>query len=196
MILSILIYIQDWKSVFSFILILTITQLYNDGEIKNIYLSFGFASIVALILHIQFTNIESFENEKNKKNNEDDVINNDEAGLEDLEDLDLDDDLEIEETEETEETEDTKKDFTNSKKNNPIDMTETIKTALSNFDPKTLENMTNDTTKLIKSQSELMSVIEQMQPVISKGMALVDKFSGSGKTEELFKKFHNMSKNR
>ena len=67
MILSILIYIQDWKSVFSFILILTITQLYNDGEIKNIYLSFGFASIVALILHIQFTNIESFENEKNKK---------------------------------------------------------------------------------------------------------------------------------
>ena len=78
--------------------------------------------------------------------------------------------------------------------NNPIDMEETIKGALENFDPKTLKNMTKDTTSLIKSQSELMGMIQQMQPVIQKGLSLVDKFHGEGKTEKLFKQYDNLKK--
>ena len=73
-------------------------------------------------------------------------------------------------------------------------MEETIKGALQNFDPKTLKNMTKDTTSLIKSQSELMNMIQQMQPVISKGLSLVDKFHGEGKTEKLFKQYDNLRK--
>ena len=61
-------------------------------------------------------------------------------------------------------------------------------------DPKTLKNMTKDTTSLIKSQSELMGMIQQMQPVIQKGLSLVDKFHGEGKTEKLFKQYDNLKK--
>jgi len=81
--------------------------------------------------------------------------------------------------------------FTNS---NPIDMNKTIKDALTNFDPKTLKNMTKDTAKLIKEQSELMKTISQMQPIIEKGMGMLDKFQGEGKTQELFEKFAKMQK--
>ena len=73
-------------------------------------------------------------------------------------------------------------------------MSSTIKDALQNFDPKTLKNMTKDTTSLIKQQTELMNVISQMQPVISKGLSLVDKFHGDGKTEKLFKQYSELSK--
>ena len=51
-----------------------------------------------------------------------------------------------------------------------------------------------DTTSLIKQQTELMNVISQMQPVISKGLSLVDKFHGDGKTEKLFKQYSELSK--
>jgi len=191
-------YIQDWKSVIGFLTILFTT--YYLFNIENEYICFGLAGIVACILHVNFTNIESFkldEKVKEKKENKDNTKDDDDEEDDDDEDIDDIDDIddEIEDYDDNSNKTDTDTSFTNSDKN-PIDMTETIKTALSNFDPKTLENMTNDTTKLIKSQSELMNVIEQMQPVISKGMALVDKFQGSGKTEELFKKFHAMSKNR
>ena len=71
-----------------------------------------------------------------------------------------------------------------------------------NFDPSILRNIYDgislirknlkDTTSLIKSQTELMNVIQQMQPVISKGLSLVDKFHGDGKTEKLFKDFRKL----
>ena len=54
--------------------------------------------------------------------------------------------------------------------------------------------MPKDTTKLIKEQSELMKTISQMQPIIEKGMGLLDKFQGEGKTEELFNKFAKLQK--
>ena len=188
-------YIQDWKSVFSFILCLVFSYYFlNYDE----YVSFAMSAIVACIIHLN-TNIENFKIETEKNTNDDDDDDNDNHDEDDEDDEDEDDDDDEIDTKDEDdiniEKDETDESYFNNSNKNPIDMTETIKSALNNFDPKTLEAMTNDTTKLIKSQSELMKVIEQMQPVISKGMALVDKFQGKGgKTEQLFKQFHAITK--
>ena len=183
-------YIQDWTSVFLFMFILTLSNYIFKLPDP---ICFGLSGIFACLMHIKFANIETFKTENDENENEE--YTDDENDIDDNE-VDEDEIDEIDEDDAEDATEEDESDFKNSDKSNPIDMTATIKNALNNFDPTTLEKMTNDTTNLIKSQSELMNVIEQMQPVISKGMALVDKFQGNGKTEELFKKFHILSKKR
>ena len=96
---------------------------------------------------------ETFKNNNEEKDDEDDTDDKDDT--EDEDDTD-DEENDVVDEEDTDDKED------NVKNNNPIDMGETIKDALQNFDPKTLKNMTKDTTSLIKSQTELMNIIQQI----------------------------------
>jgi hypothetical protein len=139
----------------------------------KVYVAFGIAGILSCLVNLSYSKIESYSNKGDKEEVEE------EEGSE----------SESESNGDEEEDKDSKP-----LNDNPINMEETIKGALQNFDPKTLKNMTKDTTSLIKSQSELMNMIQQMQPVISKGLSLVDKFHGQGKTEKLFKQYDNLRK--
>ncbi|GIS52442.1 MAG: hypothetical protein Ct9H90mP28_1580 [Paracoccaceae bacterium] len=181
-------YLQDWKSVILFLFVISLCHYVLKTPV---YVAFGIAGILSCLLYLSYSNVEGYS-VKEDLGDEDDLDDVDEDEDED-EDEDGDEDDEDDEGEEDEEDEE---DEVDSKpvNNNPIDMEETIKGALENFDPKTLKNMTKDTTSLIKSQSELMGMIQQMQPVIQKGLSLVDKFHGEGKTEKLFKQYDNLKK--
>ena len=180
-------YLQDWKSVILFLFVISLCHYVLKTPV---YVAFGIAGILSCLLYLSYSNVEGYSVKE-------DLGDEDEVDLDEEEDGEEDDeDEEDEEDEEDDEGEEDEEDEVDSKpvNNNPIDMEETIKGALENFDPKTLKNMTKDTTSLIKSQSELMGMIQQMQPVIQKGLSLVDKFHGEGKTEKLFKQYDNLKK--
>tara|TARA_B000000565_G_scaffold11433_2_gene8431 strand:- start:2910 stop:3542 length:633 start_codon:yes stop_codon:yes gene_type:complete len=183
-------YLQDWKSVILFLFVISLCHYVLKTPV---YVAFGIAGILSCLLYLSYSNVEGYsvKEDLGDEDEEDEVdLDDEEDGEEDEEDDEDDEDDEGEEDEEDEEDEVDSKPVNN----NPIDMEETIKGALENFDPKTLKNMTKDTTSLIKSQSELMGMIQQMQPVIQKGLSLVDKFHGEGKTEKLFKQYDNLKK--
>jgi hypothetical protein len=183
-------YLQDWKSVILFLFVISLCHYVLKTPV---YVAFGIAGILSCLLYLSYSNVEGYsvKEDLGDEDEEDEVdLDDEEDGEEDEEDDEDDEDEEDDEGEEDEEDEVDSKPVNN----NPIDMEETIKGALENFDPKTLKNMTKDTTSLIKSQSELMGMIQQMQPVIQKGLSLVDKFHGEGKTEKLFKQYDNLKK--
>ena len=183
-------YLQDWKSVILFLFVISLCHYVLKTPV---YVAFGIAGILSCLLYLSYSNVEGYsvKEDLGDEDEEDEVdLDDEEDGEEDEEDDEDDEDEEDDEGEEDEEDEVDSKPVNNS----PIDMEETIKGALENFDPKTLKNMTKDTTSLIKSQSELMGMIQQMQPVIQKGLSLVDKFHGEGKTEKLFKQYDNLKK--
>ena len=172
-------YLQDWKSVILFLFVISLCHYVLKTPV---YVAFGIAGILSCLLYLSYSNVEGYSVKED---------------VDDVDDIDyLDEDEDGDEDDEDAEDEEDEEDEVDSKpvNNNPIDMEETIKGALENFDPKTLKNMTKDTTSLIKSQSELMGMIQQMQPVIQKGLSLVDKFHGEGKTEKLFKQYDNLKK--
>ena len=182
------VYVQDWMSVLAFLFVLILCHYVFKTD--N-YISLGLAGIIACFVTLVGKKVsESFENKtENAEENgnldeeDEDLGEEDVVEEEDVAEEEGEEDV-VEEEEGEEEDEDSTK----------IDMKSTIQNALQNFDPKTLENMTNDTKKLIKSQSELMSTIEKMEPVISKGMSLLDQFQGNGQTEKLFKNFDKLRK--
>ena len=181
-------YLQDWKSVILFLFVISLCHYVLKTPV---YVAFGIAGILSCLLYLSYSNIEGYSVKEDEDELGDvDDLDDDEDGEDDEDDED-DEDEEDEEEEDEEEEEEVDSKPVN---NNPIDMEETIKGALENFDPKTLKNMTKDTTSLIKSQSELMGMIQQMQPVIQKGLSLVDRFHGEGKTEKLFKQYDNLKK--
>tara|TARA_X000000368_G_scaffold89306_1_gene68117 strand:+ start:8593 stop:9219 length:627 start_codon:yes stop_codon:yes gene_type:complete len=181
-------YLQDWKSVILFLFVISLCHYVLKTPV---YVAFGIAGILSCLLYLSYSNIEGYSVKEDEDELGDvDDLDDDEDGEDDEDDEDEEDEEEEDEEEEDEEEEVDSKPVNN----NPIDMEETIKGALENFDPKTLKNMTKDTTSLIKSQSELMGMIQQMQPVIQKGLSLVDRFHGEGKTEKLFKQYDNLKK--
>lgn len=161
-------YIQDWKSVFLFLFVVSLCHYVLETPV---YVSFGFAGILSCVMNVTLCRVENYSENGIKLDSDED----DDSSTDEEEEQGVEDDSEP-------------------INDNPIDMSSTIKDALQNFDPKTLKNMTKDTTSLIKQQTELMNVISQMQPVISKGLSLVDKFHGDGKTEKLFKQYSELSK--
>jgi len=189
-------YLQDWKSVILFLFVISLCHYVLKTPV---YVAFGIAGILSCLLYLSYSNIEGYSVKEDEDELGDvDDLDDDEDGEDDEDDEDDEDeeDEEEEDEEEEDEEEEDEEEEVDSKpvNNNPIDMEETIKGALENFDPKTLKNMTKDTTSLIKSQSELMGMIQQMQPVIQKGLSLVDRFHGEGKTEKLFKQYDNLKK--
>ncbi len=203
-ILATQVYIQDWNAVIIFITILSLCHY----VIKlDTYIAFGLSGILACVMNL-YSRLrqESFvnEDEEDEDEEDDDEEDDDEDDEEDDDEEENPEDALAELVEEDDgehehsfshshpPSDSTHEHF--SSKSNPIDVNTTIKDALTNFDPQTLKNMTKDTTKLIKEQSELMKTISQMQPIIEKGMGLLDKFQGEGKTEELFNKFAKLQK--
>ena len=181
-------YLQDWKSVILFLFVISLCHYVLKTPV---YVAFGIAGILSCLLYLSYSNIEGYS----VKEDEDELGDVDDLDHGEDDEDDEDDEDEEDEEEEDEEEEDEEEEVDSKPvNNNPIDMEETIKGALENFDPKTLKNMTKDTTSLIKSQSELMGMIQQMQPVIQKGLSLVDRFHGEGKTEKLFKQYDNLKK--
>ena len=188
-ILATQVYIQDWNAVIIFITILSLCHY----VIKlDTYIAFGLSGILACVMNL-YSRLrqESFVNEDEEDEEDDDEEENPEDALAELVEED-DGEHEHSFSHSHPPSDSTHEHF--SSKSNPIDVNTTIKDALTNFDPQTLKNMTKDTTKLIKEQSELMKTISQMQPIIEKGMGLLDKFQGEGKTEELFNKFAKLQK--
>lgn len=59
-----------------------------------------------------------------------------------------------------------------------LDPGKTIMQAMSNFDPKAISSMTDDTKKLLETQKSLMSMLNQMRPVLADGRELLNTFSG------------------
>ena len=151
-------YLQDWKSVILFLFVISLCHYVLKTPV---YVAFGIAGILSCLLYLSYSNVEGYsvKEDLGDEDEEDEVdLDDEEDGEEDEEDDEDDEDEEDDEGEEDEEDEVDSKPVNN----NPIDMEETIKGALENFDPKTLKNMTKDTTSLIKSQSELMGMIQQI----------------------------------
>jgi len=59
-----------------------------------------------------------------------------------------------------------------------LDAGKTIMKAMSSFDPKTISAMTDDTKKLLETQKGLMSMLNEMRPVLADGKELLNTFSG------------------
>jgi len=59
-----------------------------------------------------------------------------------------------------------------------LDAGQTIMKAMSSFDPKTISAMTDDTKKLLETQKGLMTMLNQMRPVLAEGKDLLNTFSG------------------
>jgi len=59
-----------------------------------------------------------------------------------------------------------------------LDAGQTVMKAMNSLDPNTISNMTNDTKKLLETQKGLMSMLNQMRPVLADGKELLQTFSG------------------
>ena len=123
-------YIQDWKSVFLFLFVVSLCHYVLETPV---YVSFGLAGILSCVMNVTLCRVENYSESglKNLSNDSDDESSSTDAEVDAGEDEDDEDDSKPID-------------------DNPIDMGSTIKDALQNFDPKTLKNMTKDTTSLIK----------------------------------------------
>ena len=75
-----------------------------------------------------------------------------------------------------------------------LDAGKTVMQAMSSFDPEAISAMTQDTKKLLETQKGLMSMLNQMRPVLADGRELLSTFSnmfggnnGNGGQASLFK---------
>ncbi len=68
-----------------------------------------------------------------------------------------------------------------------IDIGKTFRNAYANLDPDMIQNMTKDTKELVKTQTNLISTLQNLEPVVKQGISLLDKFQGSGNTAKMFK---------
>ena len=59
-----------------------------------------------------------------------------------------------------------------------LDVGQTVMKAMSSLDPNTISSMTTDTKKLLETQKGLMSMLNQMRPVLADGKELLQTFSG------------------
>lgn len=59
-----------------------------------------------------------------------------------------------------------------------LDAGQTVMKAMSSLDPNTISSMTADTKKLLETQKGLMSMLNQMRPVLADGKELLQTFSG------------------
>lgn len=59
-----------------------------------------------------------------------------------------------------------------------LDAGSTIMKAMSSFDKNTVSAMTADTKKLLETQKGLMSMLNEMRPVLKDGKELLETFSG------------------
>jgi len=59
-----------------------------------------------------------------------------------------------------------------------LDAGKTIMQSMASFDPKSISSMTDDTKKLLETQKSLMSMLNQMRPVLADGRELLNTFSG------------------
>jgi len=59
-----------------------------------------------------------------------------------------------------------------------LDAGQTVMKAMSSLDPNTISSMTADTKKLLETQKGLMSMLNQMRPVLANGRELLQTFSG------------------
>ena len=59
-----------------------------------------------------------------------------------------------------------------------LDAGKTIMQSMASFDPKAISSMTDDTKKLLETQKSLMSMLNQMRPVLADGRELLNTFSG------------------
>lgn len=59
-----------------------------------------------------------------------------------------------------------------------LDPGQTLMKAMSSLDPSTITSMTTDTKKLLETQKGLMSMLNQMRPVLADGKELLQTFSG------------------
>tara|TARA_Y100000389_G_scaffold205033_1_gene262216 strand:+ start:8537 stop:9115 length:579 start_codon:yes stop_codon:yes gene_type:complete len=161
------IYMEDWVSVMIFIATITLCHYVLKFPV---FVAFALAGILASISNLCGSRGQIEENYKEKK---------------DIEDDDDDDEEEDEDVPSLESL----------TKGNVIDKTSTLMNTIKNIDPKTIKEMTQDTTSLLKSQTELMSTIEKLTPVIEQGMNLMDKFNGKkNSTKDLFEKFDKAKK--
>ncbi len=59
-----------------------------------------------------------------------------------------------------------------------LDVGQTVMKAMNSLDPNTISSMTSDTKKLLETQKGLMSMLNQMRPVLADGKELLQTFSG------------------
>lgn len=59
-----------------------------------------------------------------------------------------------------------------------LDVGQTVMKAVNSLDPNTISSMTADTKKLLETQKGLMSMLNQMRPVLADGKELLQTFSG------------------
>jgi hypothetical protein len=59
-----------------------------------------------------------------------------------------------------------------------LDAGKTIMQSMASFDPNAISSMTSDTKKLLETQKSLMSMLNQMRPVLADGRELLSTFSG------------------
>ena len=59
-----------------------------------------------------------------------------------------------------------------------LDVGQTVMKAMNSLDPNTISSMTTDTKKLLETQKGLMSMLNQMRPVLADGRELLQTFSG------------------
>jgi type VI protein secretion system component VasK len=59
-----------------------------------------------------------------------------------------------------------------------LDVGQTVMKAMNSLDPNTITSMTSDTKKLLETQKGLMSMLNQMRPVLADGKELLQTFSG------------------
>lgn len=59
-----------------------------------------------------------------------------------------------------------------------LDAGQTVMKAINSLDPNTISSMTADTKKLLETQKGLMSMLNQMRPVLADGRELLQTFSG------------------
>ena len=121
------------------------------------YVCVGVPAIVVCVMAL--TNIESFENNKKEKKEE----------------------KEEEKEEEKDEDDDEEEPEIN------IDIGKTFRDAYANLNPEQIEHMTKDTQDLVKTQTNLIKTLQNLEPVVKQGISLLDKFQGEGSTSKMFK---------
>lgn len=187
------IYDHNWYPVIVFV----VSMLLLFAAKQPNYISVGVAAVMLGIVTIN--SIESFKDDKSSHNNkeqkthtkskrkikvsedEDDVDENDKNEIGDSENTDDENENENDDDENDQPDDDEVDELPE------IDIGKTFRNAYANLNPKQIENMTKDTKELVKTQSNLISTLKNLEPVVTQGISLLDKFQGVGSTAKMFK---------
>tara|TARA_Y100000389_G_C17468996_1_gene528509 strand:- start:4550 stop:5176 length:627 start_codon:yes stop_codon:yes gene_type:complete len=173
---------SEWVSVFVFVGVMMALYVLEQPN----YICVGIPGIIVCLMVLM--TVENFENKESSSKKIKDLLESDnENKNEETDDAEKENVKITESDDKTEEDDDNEDDDEDDYETPSIDIGKTFRDAYANLNPKQINDMTKDTKELVKTQTNLIATLQNLEPVVKQGISLLDKFQGEGSTSKMFK---------